>query len=504
MNMYRLYEFIPGSLAWGTVIGIIVLSWLAPLGVAIFIIVFDIYWFLKTAYFSLHLRATFKEMRRRMGLDLISELEKLDIKGKNWHEMYHLVILPMYNEPYDVVRESFARLANVNYPKEKLIVVLATEERVPEGRQVAERIQAEFGSVFSKFFVTAHPFGIEGELPGKGSNETWAAKQVKRDVIDPQAIPYEHILVSVFDVDTQVQPEYFGVLTHSFFTAPHPQRSSYQPIPLFTNNVFQAPALARVISFSSTFWHMIQQSRPDRLTTFSSHSMPFKALVDVGFWNTNVVSEDSQIFWQCFLHYDGDWRVVPIFYPLSMDANMMPTFWGTLRNLYKQQRRWGWGCENIPYLLAGFRNNPRIPLRTKLYWAFQYIEGFHSWSTNALIIFSLGWLPIFLGGSAFRVSLLSFNLPRITRTIMSVAMFGIASSAALSIAMLPPRPAWFGRKHYFLYVIQWILTPLTLIIFGAFPAFDAQTRLMLGGKYRLGFWVTPKYRESDTNIRWRK
>ena len=39
-----------------------------------------------------------------------------------------------------------------------------------------------------------------------------------------------------------------------------------------------------------------------------------------------------------------------------------------------------------------------------------------------------------------------------------------------------------------------MLMPLTLIIFGAFPGLEAQTRLMLGGRFRLGFWVTPKGR----------
>ncbi|MDP3769697.1 MAG: glycosyltransferase family 2 protein [Candidatus Sungbacteria bacterium] len=495
--MTRFFELLPGILTWGTLIAIVVFSWFTPTGVAIFIILFDTYWFLKTVYFSLHLRASFREMRGRMKKNWLEELHTLSQRVGSlpfaWQDVYHLVILPMYDEPYEIVAASFQSLVQANYPKEKLIVVLATEERVASAQAVAKRIVQDFGSVFFQLLITVHPNGLVNEIPGKGSNEAWAGKEAKK-FIDSSDIAYERIIVSALDADTSVFPEYFGVLTHSFLTCRNPQRSSFQPIPLFINNIFTAPALARVISFSSSFWHLIQQSRPERLTTFSSHAMPFKPLVEVGFWDRDVVSEDSHIFWQCYLHYHGDWRVEPIFYPVGMDANVAPSFWGTMRNIYKQQRRWGWGCENIPYLLSGFLKDPLIPLRKKIYWAFHYIEGFHSWATNAIIIFSLGWLPIVLGGSLFRVSLLSFNLPRITRTIMTMAMAGIVSSAILSIILLPPTPVWFKRRHYVLYVVQWLLTPFTLIFFGAFPALESQTRLMLGGRWRLGFWVTPKYR----------
>lgn len=412
----------------------------------------------------------------------------------SWEDIYHLIIFPVYDEPWEIIRESFYSLAEANYPKDKMIVVLGIEMRVPVSKAMADRIMQEFGNTFFQFIITAHPDNLPGEIPGKGSNETWAAREAKQ-MIDKLHIPYERVLVSSFDADTQVLPEYFGVVTHTFLTCKHPQRSSFQPVPLFTNNIFIAPALARVIAFSASFWHMIQQSRPERLTTFSSHTMPFMALVEIGFWQTDIVSEDSRIFWQCYLHYHGDWRVEPLFYPVAMDANVAPRFWRTMLNIYKQQRRWGWGCENIPYFLAGFLRDKRIALRNKLYWSFHVIEGFHSWATNALIIFSLGWLPVILGGPLFRSSVLSFNLPRITRYIMTFAMLGIVSSAILSIILLPSKPSWFRKRHYIVYAIQWILSPLTLIFFGAFPALEAQTRLMLGGSWRLGFWVTPKFRD---------
>lgn len=491
MRRERVWEIFPGMLSWGTLILVIFLSWQKPVWIAIFIILFDIYWLLKSIYFSLHLRATFQTMRQYLKTEW---REKLKIFA-NWDSIYHLVVLPMTDEPYEVVRETFERLRETNYPKDKLLLVLATEARAGESaKRVAEKISSGFAKDFPNLLITVHPGNLPDEIPGKGSNESWAAQEAKKILIDPKQIPYENILVSVFDVDTQVYKEYFGCLTYQFLVAEKPQRSSYQPIPLFTNNIYQAPALARIISFSATFWQMMQQSRPERLTTFSSHAMPFQALMEIGYWQRDIVSEDSRIFWQCYLHYNGDWRVVPLFYPVSMDANVAPTFWRTMINLYKQQRRWAWGVENIPYMLNGFSSNHSIPFRSKFYWTFHSIEGFHSWATNSLLIFALGWLPILIGGGGFSETVLSYNLPNITRSILLFSTVGIASSAILSIILLPPKPEGIRWRDYALYLVQWALLPITLIVFGAFPALEAQTRLMIGGKFKLGFWVTPKGR----------
>lgn len=557
MRIKRFFEILPGALSWGTIILMVLLSWRLPQFVAVFIIFFDIYWVLKTTYLSLHLRSTFSIMKKNLKVNWLAELEKLptttnyQLPTTDWQSVYHLVIMPMYREPYEIVRESFESLASGNYPFEKFIVVLATEERTgDETIRTAKKIEEEFGNRFFRFMVTSHPRGLAGEIPGKGSNETWAAKEVKRLIIDPlvnaqtdadgtqtnaengqhrSALRYENILVSVFDIDTQIFPEYFGRLTYVFLNAENRLRAIYQPIPLFINNIYQAPALARVISFSSTFWQMMQQSRPERLTSFSSQSIPLPALLDIGYWHTDVVSEDSRSFWQCYLRYHGDFRVEPLFYPVSMDANAMPTFWGTMKNNYRQHRRWAWGCENIPYLMCGvsrtveanqrenqaknresFRSDSqsfapsegflydnKIPRWKKVYWSFNSIEGFHSWATNALMIFALGWLPVILGGKHFNVSLMSYSLPSITRFIVEISMIGVASAAFFSILLLPPRPEPLKLHQYAWYFLQWLLLPLTLIVFGCFPALESQTRMMLGGKWRLGFWVTPKSRSEN-------
>jgi len=237
----------------------------------------------------------------------------------------------------------------------------------------------------------------------------------------------------------------------------------------------------------------MNQERPEKLITFSSHSMSFRALVDVGFKQTNVVSDDSRIFWQCFLKYSGDYRVQPLYYPVSMDANAAKSFFRTLINIYKQQRRWAYGAENISYFLFGFLKNKKIPFLKKLSLGFELIEGNLSWATASIMIFLLGWLPLILGGPEFSQTLVSYNLPKIISRIMTVAMIGLVSSIYLSFLLLPPKPPEYGRFKYLVFVFGWLLFPIMMIFFTAFPALDAQTRLMFG-KY-MGFWPTEKVRK---------
>lgn len=503
--LYRFFEILPGFSAWATLILIVLFSFLVPAAVAIFIIIFDIYWFIKTVYLSLYLRQAFKKLRRNLTVNWLECLNQLPATSyqlpaiKSWQDIYHLIILPRYREGRELAAASIESLLRSNYPKTKMIVVLAQEARAgKEINQIGYDLQKEYGNKFFQFLVTEHPDNLAGEIPGKGSNAAYAGRIAKEKIVDVLGIKYVHVLVSNLDIDTIVSENYFSLLSYLYLTTPDPLHTSYQPVPLYTNNIWEAPALARVVAFSATFWHTIQQERPERLTTFSSHSMPFQALVDVGFWQTNMVSEDSRIFWQCFLRYNGNYRVTPMFYPVSMDANVASNFWQTMKNIYKQQRRWGYGVENIPYFFFGFYKNKLISFKKKLYYVFNIFEGFHSWATNAIIIFLLGWLPVVVGGQEFNQSVLSLNLPQFTRIIMSLAMIGLISSAVLSIVLLPPRPLHYRRFKYLWMILQWLLFPITTIILGALPGLEAQTRLMLG-RY-MGFWVTPKARTTQNAL----
>ncbi|HMP67301.1 MAG TPA: glycosyltransferase family 2 protein [Candidatus Paceibacterota bacterium] len=490
--LYRALEIFPGVVSWGTLIGIVIFSIYKPVWAAIFIIIFDVFWLLKTIDLSIHHYYNWRRMKHNLEQNWLDRISNF-----RYENLQHLIILPFYNEDENVVDMSVSAIANSKYKLGNIHLVLATEERAGESAQIiARKLKSKYEGRIGQILITTHPKDLPGEISGKGPNITYAAEQARQKIINQNNWKYEDVIVSAFDVDTVILPQYFACLTWHFLTTEDPLKSSFQPVPLYNNNIWEAPFLSRIAATSSTFWQMIQQERPEKLVTFSSHSIPFKALYEVGYWQKNMVSDDSRIFWNLFLANDGNYKTVPISYPVSMDANLAPTTWQTMKNIYKQHRRWMWGVENIPYLLFGFIKNKKISFSKKFRYAFVQISGFWSLATNPLLILLLGWLPIVLGGSEFRTTVLSYNLPIVTRNLMLVAMLGLVLSAIISIYLLPPMPVSYTKRkrRFVIAFVQWIFIPFSIIVFGSLPGLDAQTRLMLG-KYFGKFWVTPKHRK---------
>ena len=486
--LYRLLEILPGFASWTTLIGVLLLSNYAPFIAAYFIIGFAIYWVLKTAFLSYHLRYNWKRLRHHLSLNWKQMIERFE-----YGHLYQMVILPFYDEPEKLIDATLKSLSEVSYDTKSIIVVLGAEERVGQSAQtIAKKMEEKWGSTFGAFLVTTHPANVPGEMSGKGSNATYAAEQARVKILDPHGIRYNHTLVSIFDIDTVLYKDYFNCLVWHFMTAARPLKSSFQPVPIFNNNIWEASALARVVAMSSTFWEMIQQERPERLATFSSHSVCFQTLYEVGYWQSNMVSEDSRIYWNMLLANDGAYDVVPLSYPVSMDANAAPTLWGTIKNIYRQHQRWTYGVENFAYIIYHFTKNKNISLKKRIIVGLQQAEGYWSLVTNPIMLFILGWAPIFLGTQEFHRTVLSYNLPIMVRDLLIIAMFGLVVSSFISLTMLPARPKSKSRLLYIVLALQWILVPVTMIFFSAIPGLHSQTRLMFG-KY-MGFWVTPKTR----------
>jgi hypothetical protein len=370
-----------------------------------------------------------------------------------------------------------------------MIVVVSFEERYSYSKENAKALEMEYGQCFLGYLSTFHPDGLVGETRTKGANATWAAKTAK-EFLNAKAIPYEDVVVSCFDADTCVAQEYFGCLTYHFLTTPKPYQASYQPIPVYNNNIWYAPSFARLVEMSASFCQLIESMRLEKFVTFSSHSMSFKTLVKINYWPVNMMSDDSVVYWKAFLYYKGDYRVVPLYITVSMDIAYARNLFKTIAVQYKQKRRWAWGIENFPYLVTGFLNNRDIPLLKKIRRAYHLLESHITWAVWAIIIVLIAPLPILLGGAFFNQMPIGYNLPRITGMLFDFTLLASLIWILLSRTILPPRPADVKWTKNIIMVMEWIIVPFIILILGSTPALDAQTRLMLA-RY-MEFYTTEK------------
>ena len=242
-------------------------------------------------------------------------------------------------------------------------------------REVAEGLVKEYGCRFFLAAAIEHPKDIPGEIIGKGGNITHAGRSLKSYLRDKNIDP-ARVLVTTLDSDPRPDPKYFGALTYTFCSTEEPKYVSYQPIPMYLNNIWDAPAPMRVIATGNSFWMVVQSLRPHMLRNFSAHAQPMQALIDTDFWSVRTIVEDGHQFWRTYFRYDGRHEVYPIFVPIYQDAVLTEKYWRTLKAQFIQVRRWAWGASDIAYVFySGFLKPNRVPKRDLINKFLRLFEG---------------------------------------------------------------------------------------------------------------------------------
>ncbi len=527
----RLLEIVPGAVSWSIIIGICLLSIFQPLIAAVIMIAFLFYWLLRLLYLNIFLVLSYLRleiekktdwMRRiadvdslrtgkvpaaeakikrgiretistRMHRGLLRELKKNANLPPASKDIYQLVIIPVRGESAEVVEPGIRAIRNGVYPAKRFLVMIALEERAPEAvKQDMEKIRTEYKNEFLDFLLTVHPADRPGEARVKGANATFAAREAER-YFKKHGIPQENVLVSCFDADTVPNSAYFGCLTYYYMVSPERLRLSYQPIPVYHNNIWEAPGFARIIDIGTSFFQLIESTNPEKLVTFSSHSMSFQALCDVGYWPVDMISDDSAIFWKAFIHYQGRYRVMPIYTIVSMDIATGSNMGKTFISIYRQKMRWAWGVENFPIVIRAFLSLRSISFRQKLSYSYKLLDSFISWATWSFLLLFGSWLPAWFASREFTSSTIYYTAPRIRGIMFSLASVGIIVCMIISLLLLPRNRARYRILVKIGHALEWLMIPVILLFLSALPALHAQTRLMFG-KY-MEFRVTDKFRK---------
>lgn len=487
---YRLFEILPGVIVWIILITPIFLSLFYPKTLAIILLFFVTFWLVRTFFMSYRLILGYINYKTDTNLNWLERL-KSTTPENGWRDIYHMVVVPTYKEDISILEHSIRSVINSNYPEDRVIYVLATEERAKDtARDYAKTLERKYGKKLLLYKTFEHPAGIPGEVVGKGPNINYSAKAMV-PIIKKMKIPFKNVIVTNMDADHVMDKNYLACLTYKYITDPDPIHKSFQPLPMFFNNIWDVPMATRLIAMGSSAWQMIVNTRPSRLRNFSAHAQSLEALVRVDFWSSTSIVEDGHQFWRSFYKFNGKHDAVPIYTPIYQDAVLADTLKETLKEQYLQKKRWSWGVSDIPYVMEHTFKDKKIHWFDRWTNALILWEAHISWSTVSLLLATASWLPLVLNAD-FRNTVMAFYFPIVYSRLLIVAWLGIIITLSITTLLVPPKG---DKKPVKTLIWDWVLTPIMLpitnIFFSAIPALESQSRLMLG-KYLDVFRVTPK------------
>lgn len=486
----RVLEIAPAALTWTILLLPFILSFAAPGAIAYFIILFNLWWLFRSVYFSYALITAYLRLRRDADKPWMRMLEASDLP---WRKLLHVVVYPFYNEDEEVLVGSIEAMAATDYPRDRIVLVIAAEERGgPAAETKARMLEARFRDRFAAVLVSMHPDGVVGEVKGKAPNITHAMKRFEAEVLPGFGTDPADVIVHSIDSDSVFHPQHFAHTSHAVLAHARPDHALFQFLPLYHNNAWEVPALTRLVANSTTFWLMLESTRPWRLRCHAVYAMTLTSLRAARYWDNTSIIEDGMQYWRHFLAYSGDMEVVAVYSPVYMDAVLGSSYLGTLKAQYTQLRRWAWGASDLSFVLPAFLRSPEIPRSLRILEIVRLVESHLSWATAPLLLVFLGWLPTL--NHAFLQTTLGYNLVRTAGTLLTLALIGVVVAVAITLLLQPrpKQPLTFGQRISFL--AQFVLIPV-MTIFMSIPAIHSQTNLALG-RYMGSFVVTEKKRQS--------
>lgn len=485
-GVLRALEILPGFTSWSLILfpywGIFVI----PETVAYFVLAFNVYWFYQSI--SVAITASISHFRIQASM-------KYDWMGDNsafpdWEKIRHVVIIPTYKEPLYILERTISSLAEQTLPAKQISVCLAMEAAEPEEerRLKVDALKNQFESKFADFFITVHTLSM-GEVRGKSSNERFAAIWVKKELIDKREMDIDYLTVTSCDADHKYHFNHFAALTYKFLDTPNRFLRFWQPSVMFYNNIWELPAITRVLNTLMSIWNLSQLPRRDRLVNAQNYSLSLKLLHEVDYWDADKIPEDWGIFFKAFYKMKGRIEVEPIYLPLFADAALSTSFFKTLKNQYEQIKRWAWGASDDPWIIKSYFLTKDVPFLDKTMRLIGVIQAHFLWPVNWFII-TIGLTLPTLINPAFGRTALGYTIPKLSSLLLTISLGFLVITLIIDNVYKPERPKTFPFWRVILTPLEFVLMPIVGFFFSALPGLDAHTRLMLG-KY-IEYRVTEK------------
>ncbi len=520
-KLFRIILFLPG-LASITIISVTAggyffyLQWYYNdiiLTIWLLIIAYYLRWIIRwLEYISFILYALFKIKKfEKINFEKILKWEYTNLEEKklikkmkenqenlNAYEIVHRCLIPTYKESESILQDTLSNLVKSNFDKNKIAVTICWEEADKENfLKIIQNLEKKFKNKFWFFNYTIHPKWIPWEIPWKWANIKYAAKQTYQKILKHFNTTPEKVLVTTLDADTNVDKEYFNILTYTYLSTPNKKYKSYQPLIFFFNNFWDAPFFSKAVSLGNSYWILFNTTKNKWLRNFSTHAQPLDALIELDFWSNETIVEDWHQYRRSYFGFYWNHECVPVYTKVYQDANLNKNILLTAKAQYNQMRRWAHWAEDISYSVCQrIYNFKQLNFRRTLYEVLRLTEGHIMWASLHFVLSIWFWLTLIKDIKFFSQN----SLGKVLSIFLGISLIFLLLTTILNILLSP----WYklSKKEKIIEFLKFItLYPIfiwpILVIFSGLPALHTQIMLMLG-KPMKKFNVTIKVRKNES------
>ena len=475
VSTYRWAEALPGLISWFVLALALLMAFKDTAIFAAFVLAFMVYWI--SGCINI-LVSTIKGWRCIEETREIDWLGRLDREFAEWKDYYYCTIVPFASESIKVLRPTIQSIASADFPTDRKLLFLSSEAALPEGREIADCLAAEFNDRFAGIFVIEHALK-PGELKGKASNENYCGRFAYDKIVELGIDP-GRVLVSSNDSDMRIEPHFPAYLLHEYLSeGAEKDMRIYQPIPSDFGDYWGASFFTRMLILSGVLWRITLQVRgKKRCTVFSFYSMSMKALHDIGYWDPDVIPEDERTMFKAIERFGRKFKVHPLFTLVKGSSIRGEGFWGAVSEQYMQILRWAWGASEIAHSLSVYAKLGREGRKAMRGPIFNQIRSATEWSLAPLILVFGGILPGLV--DPWFVYTPFGQIYAIAMVIIALLSTGfILCTIWLEHIIAPPRPDEGFSLISLCGTAAWFLSPAVSLVFGSLPALEAQTRLIM-------------------------
>lgn len=265
-------------------------------------------------------------------------------------DIFHLVLLPCYKEPLEVISSSIDSIVNqTTSTKGKVVVVVSLEERSPDTVGKRHDLWAKYASEFLLFDVTVHPYGLENEIAGKCSNDRWAVVRGKK-LLEQKLpdIPLTKVVMTSMDVDTILHRNFLTEIGLEFEGLAEGERhaSIWQAGQFFNWGLARSGFITRITAIYRTIW-MLGFNIPMKVHAMSVFSSSLILCIRNDYFDPRYPMDDLHYSISCMAATHGNLKLRPIYLPIISGPTSGSNSVEEIYEWGRQAHRWSVGAFEI-------------------------------------------------------------------------------------------------------------------------------------------------------------